>query len=115
MARNFRFGPKWIPAVVDEKLGPLLYLVKTYDGELWRRHVDHIIGVENSEEREENSTPNSDDTGEDWDFISGERRNPDTPELSPSDNADDEEPPYTNTTGHDTISFEYEPVPTDLI
>lgn len=55
MARNFRPAPKWIPGVVDAKLGPLSYLVRLENEELWRRHVDNLKGVtvdQSSEGRE---------------------------------------------------------------
>ena len=42
MARNFRSGPDWVPAVVAAKLGPLSYLVETDGKQLWRRHVDQL-------------------------------------------------------------------------
>ena len=40
-ARNFRDGPKWISAVVSDRVGPLSYLIR-FDGEMWRRHIDHL-------------------------------------------------------------------------
>ena len=43
MAKNLRPGPKWIPAVIVERLGPLSYLVETNDYDLWRRHVDLLV------------------------------------------------------------------------
>ena len=58
MARNFRPGPKWVPGVVDAKLGPLSYLVRLENEELWRRHVDHLKGVtvdQSTEGREESA------------------------------------------------------------
>ena len=42
MARNFRPGATWIPAVVRKKLGPLTYLVEQKEGKFCRRHVDHL-------------------------------------------------------------------------
>jgi len=42
MVKNFSSGPNWLPASVVDKLGPLSYLVKTPDEQLWRRHVDHL-------------------------------------------------------------------------
>ena len=41
-ARNFRVGSMWVPAMVVDQLGPLSYLVQLKDGELWRRHLDHL-------------------------------------------------------------------------
>ena len=40
--KNFRPGPDWIPGTITEQLGPVTYAVTTDDGQLWKRHVDHI-------------------------------------------------------------------------
>ena len=42
MVRNFRPGPDWVPGVFDEKLGPLSYMVKVGNGQVWKRHIDHL-------------------------------------------------------------------------
>ena len=42
MARNFRSGATWLPAVVQKKLVPLTYLVKQGEGKYCRRHIDHL-------------------------------------------------------------------------
>ena len=42
MAKNFRAGPDWVPAMIVARLGPLSYLVETQDKLVWRRHVDHV-------------------------------------------------------------------------
>ena len=42
MARNFRPGATWLPAVVQKKLGPLTYLVKQGEGKFCRRHIAHL-------------------------------------------------------------------------
>ena len=52
------------------KLVPLSYQVKTVDGELWRRHVDHIKQLQSTqslEGREESSSPSIDSTDDDYD------------------------------------------------
>ena len=41
-ARNYRDGPDWVPATIVDQLGPLSYLVRLQQGELWRRHIDHL-------------------------------------------------------------------------
>ena len=41
-ARNFREGPRWVQGIVADRIGPLSYLVKLPDGDLWRRHIDHL-------------------------------------------------------------------------
>lgn len=40
MAQNLRPGPKWVPGVVVERVGPLSYLVQVRNGAFWKRHVD---------------------------------------------------------------------------
>ena len=42
MARNFRPGPDWVPAVITRQLAPLTYEVRVNGGQLWTRHVDHL-------------------------------------------------------------------------
>ena len=42
MAKNLRPGAAWVPGVVVERVGPLTYLVQVGDGELWKRHIDHL-------------------------------------------------------------------------
>ena len=42
MVRNFREGPRWVQAVVVERCGPVSYLVQTLNGNVWKRHVDHV-------------------------------------------------------------------------
>ena len=46
MAKNWSTGPEWIPATIVEKLGPLTFRVKTQDGTIWKRHVDHLKQLE---------------------------------------------------------------------
>ena len=113
MARNFQSGPKWVPAVIDEKLGPLSYLVKTSQGELWRRHIDSLKGAlldQTSERREDNS--NADSTTQDWDFASTERPTSDVPQTR-TENLPREEPSNTDTPEQDT--YETETAPTNPI
>lgn len=42
MAKNMGTGASWIPGVIAQQLGPLTYLVDLRDGQLWKRHVDHL-------------------------------------------------------------------------
>ena len=42
MTRNFRPGSDWVPGIILRKSGPLSYLVKVGDGQVWKRHVDHL-------------------------------------------------------------------------
>ncbi|XP_013385929.1 uncharacterized protein K02A2.6-like [Lingula anatina] len=41
-AVNFQGKPKWLPGVLQERLGPLTFTVRLQDGRLWRRHQDHL-------------------------------------------------------------------------
>ena len=64
MARNLRPGPKWVPGVIVQRLGPLSFLIKTRDGQMWRRHVDHLKEVRTDpepESKDKNSRPDDDD------------------------------------------------------
>ena len=40
--RNFREGNPWVQATVTDQVGPLSYLVELPNGDLWRRHIDHL-------------------------------------------------------------------------
>jgi hypothetical protein len=42
IAMNFGGTPKWMPGVLEEKLGPLTFTVRLPDGRVWKRHIDHI-------------------------------------------------------------------------
>ena len=67
MAKNLRPGPNWIPAVIDQRLGPLSYLVKTHNGQKWRRHVDHFKEIPS--EQASNSCEESADTNKnEWEI-----------------------------------------------
>ena len=39
---NFGTGPRWIPARVTEKTGPVSYQCELQDGRIIRRHVDNL-------------------------------------------------------------------------
>ena len=41
-ARNWREGPAWVRGHIRETTGPVSFLVELEDGELWRRHIDHL-------------------------------------------------------------------------
>ena len=42
MTRNFRGGSKWVPGVIVERQGPLMYSVEVASGVCWKHHVDHL-------------------------------------------------------------------------
>ena len=50
MAKNFRPGPTWLPAVVTKQLGPLTFLVILRNGQQWKRHMDHLRRYEVQEQ-----------------------------------------------------------------
>lgn len=41
--RSYTRDAKWIPGVIIEVTGPLLYKVRTSDGQVHRRHVDQLL------------------------------------------------------------------------
>ena len=45
LARNYRGGDKWVPAVVQSQTGPLSYTVLTNSGLPWRRHIDQLLDL----------------------------------------------------------------------
>ena len=73
-ARKFRYGSTWVPATISDQVGPMSYLVQLRNGELWRRHVDHLRAVSEGQpppsdstdivpvENEEIGLPNSTET-----------------------------------------------------
>ena len=48
MVRNFRAGPLWIPGTVVKQNGPLTYLVKVKEDQVWKRHIDHVRQMEDT-------------------------------------------------------------------
>lgn len=41
-AMNFQAKPKWVPAILENQLGPLTFTARLSDNRLWRRHQDHL-------------------------------------------------------------------------
>ena len=66
MARNLRPGPKWIPGIIVQSLRPLSFLIETRDGQLWRKHMDHLKPVHSDQEAERGSTRD----GDSWELPS---------------------------------------------
>ena len=52
MVRNLHCGPKWIPGVIVQNLGPLSFLIKTRNGQTWRRHEDYLKKLHTDPESE---------------------------------------------------------------
>lgn len=42
LIRNYSYGPKWIPGVVQDCSGPLSYTVSVGSGQVMKRHVDQV-------------------------------------------------------------------------
>ena len=42
MAKNLRPGPAWVPGTITEQLGPLTFRVRVQNGQMWKRHMDHL-------------------------------------------------------------------------
>lgn len=42
LAMNFAGGPKWMPGVLEDKVGPVTFMVVLKDGRVWKRHQDHL-------------------------------------------------------------------------
>ena len=40
---NFPAGNGWLPGIIEEETGPLSFRIKLQDGQVVRRHIDHII------------------------------------------------------------------------
>ena len=40
--RNFGTGQRWLPGVIQQSIGPVSFLVKLSNGQLVRRHQDHL-------------------------------------------------------------------------
>ena len=42
-ASNFRSGPNWMPGALIQSTGPTSFAEQMENGQLWRRHQDHLI------------------------------------------------------------------------
>lgn len=56
-AQKFGTGQRWMPAVIQEVTGPVSFLVKLTDGQLIRRHQDHLRKRAPDEGHDENPVP----------------------------------------------------------
>ena len=41
-ARNYAAGLQWLPGVIIGTDGPVSYVVRLFDGRIWRRHGDQL-------------------------------------------------------------------------
>ena len=41
-AVNFLGQPKWVAAVIENRVGPLTFALRLQDNRVWKRHHDHI-------------------------------------------------------------------------
>ena len=81
MAKNLCPGPNWIPAVVEQRLGPLSYLVKTQNGQKWRRHVDHLKEIP-SEQASDSPEESADTNENEWEMPCTQPVSEHTPDAS---------------------------------
>ena len=42
VVKNLRPGSTWIPGMVTKQLGPVTFSITTDDGQVWKRHIDHV-------------------------------------------------------------------------
>ena len=42
MARNMFFSPMWMPGIVVDQIGPLIYVIQVPGGRIWKMHMDHL-------------------------------------------------------------------------
>ena len=98
MVKNLRPGPKWVPGVIVQSLGPLSFLIKTREGQTWRRHVDHLKKLHTDPEPENvEENANSDDNS--WELPSSDPSDAETGHADPADeNAHADELPDTSET-----------------
>ncbi|XP_061156017.1 uncharacterized protein K02A2.6-like [Syngnathus typhle] len=58
LIRNYSYGPKWIPGVIQNTSGPLSYTVSVGTGQVVKRHVDQVrarfSNLETTVEKEKN-------------------------------------------------------------
>ena len=81
MARHYRNGPRWIPGMVVQQLGPLTYCVQVRDGVCWRRHNDQ---VRESSEAINVDLPDSAATDLYWPSVATEQSRPRTADTETS-------------------------------
>ena len=79
LAKNFRSGPKWMPGVIVEVLGPLSYHVKLTDGRILKRHADHLLHRTGTSDNDEQYQTQMDDG-----ILSGPIPQEGSPQETPS-------------------------------
>ena len=52
-AMNFLGQPKWVAAVIENRLGPLTFALRLQDNRVWKRHQDHLRERRPTESTEE--------------------------------------------------------------
>ena len=52
-AMNFLGQPKWVAAVIENRLGPLTFALRLQDNRVWKRHQDHLRERRPNESTEE--------------------------------------------------------------
>jgi len=61
LAKIFCPGPMWMPGVIVEVLGPLSYQVKHNDGQMIKRHADHLLHCTGANDNDESCQTQIDD------------------------------------------------------
>jgi hypothetical protein len=66
LVRDYRANAsKWLPGIIHQKIGSLMYKVKVLNDVIWKRHLDQIIAREGSDTNaEQYSSLNQDHTAE---------------------------------------------------
>ncbi|XP_062404761.1 uncharacterized protein K02A2.6-like [Sardina pilchardus] len=81
--RDFTGRQKWIPGVVMTSTGPLSYKVRV-DGQVLRRHVDHLLARRGLEGRHQVYEDHGHDAEADWDADAPRAEQPEQlPEIEP--------------------------------
>ena len=109
VVRNYRAGPKWLPAVVVECKGPLSYVVQLESGMLWRRHIDqlHVSGNCTTDKGDVN-TP---ELNQEPLLIDDGDAPPEKPDNSPSENPNNSPPIEPSSHGSESVDGEHSATP----
>ena len=81
VAQNYHNGPRWIPGVVIQQLGPLTYSVQIWDSICWRRRIDQL---RESSEAVNVDLPDSTPTDLYWPSVATEPSRPETVDTESS-------------------------------
>ena len=85
MVKNLRPGPTWIPGTVTKQLGPVTFFISMDDGQVWKRHIDHVKAL--SDQTMQPLPTKPDESGSEFMDISSEST---TQQLTAPSSADAE-------------------------